>query len=140
MAEVAGRGEERRPSVLVAAVAGKLAEARLGLGQPRPIRGVERERKQPERVAAVLALAEPRADDDRGDRLLLEHPARGDVGHGDAVRSPTAFAAARTPCTLSHPPTASMNRLYLDLLQSEISAGSGRPTQRSLRNPPASTP
>src|SRR6266478_9894709 len=34
---------------------------------------------------AMLALAEPRADDHRADCFLLEHPPRGDVGDRDAV-------------------------------------------------------
>ena len=31
-------------------------------------------------VGAVLALAQPGADDDGGDAVMLQHPARGDVG------------------------------------------------------------
>ena len=64
MAQVAGRGQERRLAVLVPAIAGN----RLQRGQRRPDLGTvlvgERQRKEPERVVDVFAFAETRADDD----------------------------------------------------------------------------
>ena len=36
-------------------------------------------------VRTMLALAQPGADDDRGDRRLFQHPASRDIGDGDLV-------------------------------------------------------
>ena len=87
VAEIAGCGEIRRPAVFVAAIAGDRRRRGEGLVEPRAVLGVEREAESREVVGAVLALAEPRADDGRGDRLVLEHPARRDIGDRDAMLS-----------------------------------------------------
>ena len=85
VAEVAGRGEEGRPAVLVAAVAGDAGGLREGGVDARTILLVEREGEQAQIVGPVLALAQPRADDDGGDRRLLQDPAGRDIGDRDAV-------------------------------------------------------
>ena len=103
--------------------------------------GIEREAEDLEVVGAVLALAEPRADDRCGDGLVLEHPARGDVGDRDAVlRWRCRRRRARMPWNTAQPPAASMKRLYFERLQSAMAAGSGWPSQRSDRKPPHSVP
>ena len=133
MAEIAGGGEEGRPAVFVAAIAGDALRGGQRRVDHRAVGGVEGEGEEPEIVGAVLALAEPGADDDRADRRLLEHPAGGDVRRSTRRASRATSASARSsPCRTSQPPIASTKRLYFILLQSAISsgAGSGRPSQR----------
>src|SRR5262249_51506367 len=62
MTQIARRGEERRLSVFIAAVAGHRTQDRLRLGEPRAVGAVELEGEQREVVAAMLTLAESRAD------------------------------------------------------------------------------
>ena len=61
-------------------------------------------REQTQIVGPVLALAGPGADDHRGHRRLLEHPARGDVGDRDAV--PARHLGQRREHALQHRPAA----------------------------------
>ena len=99
VAEVAGGGEEGRPAVFLAAIAGDAAA-----GPTRPGRCVSRssvvegEGEEREIGGAVLALAEARADDDGGDGGLLQHPARRDIGDGDAMPPRHRSSAASTRC------------------------------------------
>ena len=83
--QVAGRGEEGRLAVFVAAIARRRAGEREGRLQRGAILLVEDEREEPGIVGAVLALAEAGADDRRGDGRLVEHPARGNIGQRRAV-------------------------------------------------------
>jgi hypothetical protein len=76
----------------------------LRLAETGVIGFVQGESKECEVVAAMLALAESRADDHRGDRILLEHPARGDVGDRDAVLDGNGLCRREDP--LEHPPAA----------------------------------
>ena len=104
VAQISGGGEEWRLPVFVTAIAGDLAQQRLRLGETRPVGIVQRKPEQREVVAAMLALAEPRADDHRADCFLLEHPARGDVGDRDAVLDRDGLR--RREDTLQHVPAA----------------------------------
>ena len=141
MAEVARRGEEGRPAILVAAVAGNTGGVGQGGVDARMVLVVEGEGEQAQIVGPVLALAEPRADDDRGHRRLLEHPAGRDVGDRDAVAA--RDLGQRGEDALQHGPAADGVDEALVLHLAPVAdrvPGSGRPTQRSLRKPPASVP
>src|SRR5207249_12070962 len=100
--QITGSGQERRFSIFVTAITGNLAHPRLRLDEMRLVRVVQHESEQREVVAAMLALAEPRADDHRADRFLLEHPARGNVGDRDAVLDRDGLR--RRENTLQHVP------------------------------------
>jgi hypothetical protein len=56
-----------------------------GFGQPRVVGFVEREVEELQVLGPVLAFQQARADDHRGHRRLLQHPARGQVGDRCAV-------------------------------------------------------
>ena len=103
--QIAGRREERRLAVLVAAVAGnrvQRGERRLQLLRDR--RWSSAKEKTRRCVVDVLALAEPGADDDAGDARLLEHVAGGHVGDRDAVpRGHTVRCRGSTRCSASQP-------------------------------------
>ena len=122
--QIAGGREERRLSVFVAAIAGNLAQLRLRLGEPRRVRLVEREAEHRQVVAAMLALAEPRADDHGADGLCSA-PSVATLATETPCLSAIVLAAARTRCRAAQPPTVSTNRLYFDLLQSGMVVGSG---------------
>ena len=85
MAEIAGCREERRFPVLIAAIAWHRLCCRQRLLDACHVGGIEREFEQALIVGAMLALAEPRADDHGGDCRLLHDPARGDVRDRNAV-------------------------------------------------------
>ena len=142
MAEVARGGEKGRPAIFVAAIAGDALRRRPSAASiSRAVLVVEGEREEPQIVGAVLALAEPGADDDRGDRRLLEHPAGGDVGDRHAVLARDLASAREDALQDAQPPIASTKRLYFIVLQSAIArAGSGLPSHFSVRSPPASVP
>ena len=144
MAEVAGRGQERRAAVFVAAIAGdRLRRGERRVDQ-RAVLVVEGEGEDAEIVGAVLALAEPRADDDGGDRRLLEHPARRDIGDRDAMlAAQPAETASRM--LLKHVPAADLHRRSACISscssrRCRLRAGSGLPSHFSVRSPPASVP
>ena len=65
---------------------------------------VEGEGEQAQIVGPVLALAQPRADDDGGDRRLLQDPAARDVGDRDAVA--VRHLGERSQDGLQHGPAA----------------------------------
>ena len=77
-------------------------------------------------------LAEPRPDDDGRDRRMIQHPAGRHIGdrHPMPLRRLCA-AAARMPWNTAQPPTASMKRLYLLLLQSGERLGRPAPARRA---------
>ena len=104
VAEVARGGEEGRPAILVAAVAGNAGGLREGGVDARTILLVEGEGEQAQIVGPVLALAEPRADDHGGDRRLLQDPAGRDVGDRDAVAA--GHLGQRGQDGLQHGPAA----------------------------------
>ena len=83
--EVACRREERRLAVLVAAVARHGREALDRRADLRAVRLVQAEAEDREVLLNVRGLAEPSADDDRGDGGLLHDVAHRDVGDRGAV-------------------------------------------------------
>ena len=87
MAQIAGCREERRFPVLIAAIARHGLCCCERLLDACHVGSIELEFEQALIVGAMLALAEPRADDHGGDRRLLHDPARGDVRDRDTVLS-----------------------------------------------------
>ena len=99
MRQIAGRGQERRPAIFVAAIAGDRVQRRQRGADLGAVRIGEGERKHPQRFVDVFALAEPRADDHAGDAGLIEDEAPRDIGHGrrgarPPMRPPSARAGA----------------------------------------------
>ena len=102
---------------------------------------VEGEGEEGRVVGPVLALAEPRADDDRRDGGLLEHPAGRDVGDGDAVLARDRREGPEK--TLQDGPAADrVDEALVFRLAPVLDAkpAPARPTQRSVRKPPPSVP
>src|SRR5262249_25546095 len=85
MAEIARSGKKWRPAGFITAIAGNAPG--VGGRARDPLAGfiVEQKMEDPEFVGAVLALAKAGADDDACHRLLIEHPARCDIGNRCAV-------------------------------------------------------
>ena len=89
----------------------------------------------------MLALAEAGADDRRGDGRLVEHPARRDIGQRSAVL--LRDAVERGQNALKDGPAADGIDEALVLHPApvgEVAAGSGAPSQRLDKRPPASVP
>ena len=85
MAQVAGRRQERRLAVLVAAIAGnRLQRRQRGADLGAVVIG-ERQRKEPKRIVDVLTFAETGADDDARHAGLIEDEAARDVGDRNAM-------------------------------------------------------
>ena len=74
-----------RTAVLVAAIAGDAGGGGKCFVDRGEVLGVEGEGEQSGVVGAVLALAQPCADDDGGHGCLLQHPAGRDIGDRDGV-------------------------------------------------------
>ncbi len=85
VAEVARRGEVRRPAVFVAAIAWNIFCRAENFAEKRAVRVVECEIENMEIVGAMLALGDAGADYNTGDASMVENPAGRDIGDGDAV-------------------------------------------------------
>ena len=83
--QVAGRGEKRRPAVLVATVTGQAFGVGKGLCQQRAVFVIQREIEQLQVVRTVLRFTEAGAHDHGRHGRLLEYPAARDVRHRYAV-------------------------------------------------------
>jgi hypothetical protein len=104
VAEIARSGKEGWPAILVAAVTGNAGGPRERGVDAGTVVIVEGEGEQAQIVGAMLAFAEPRTDDHRGDRRLLEDPAGRDVGDRDAV--PAGHLGQGGQDRLQHGPAA----------------------------------
>jgi hypothetical protein len=117
------------------------AAAKAGASRARVLR-VQREAEEARLSGAVVAFGQPRADDHGADRRMLQHPARRDVGDGDAV--PPGDRRDLAQQALEHGPAAHRADeaavLHLGPVGDVGSAGSGRSSQRSERKPPPSVP
>ena len=94
---------------------------------------IEREGEGGEVVVAMVALAEPRADDHRGDGGMVERPSAS--RHWRATTPclrAISSSAAEHAWNASQPPAASMKRRYFILLQSAISLAGFGPAEPAL--------
>ena len=144
MAQVAGRGQERRLAVLVAAITGN----GLQRGQRGPDLGTvvigEGQRKEPERIVDVFAFAETGADDDARHAGLIQDEAARDVGDRDTVarrhrRGRLQHALQRAPSAGDSQEAAVLHQgpcreaLPVGLRRSEPAFGEPAAGQRAVR-------
>ena len=104
VAQIARGGQEGRPAIFIAAIAFDAFRRLERAIDQAAVLFIERKAEDPQIVGTVLALAQAGADDDGSDRLLLQHPARCDIGNRDAVLA--GNRRERSENTLQHVPAA----------------------------------
>src|SRR6202022_2639755 len=108
----------------------------------RQILGVERKAEDAGIVGDVLGDAEPRADDDAGDRRAVEDVADADIG--DAHPVPIGDLLQHDEQFLEQGPAPQVSIIFLYLRSEAVSSsarcGSGRPRYFSESSPPRRVP
>ena len=140
VAEVAGGGEKRRATIFVAAVSRQRLCFRQRRVDRRPVLRIQLEAERLHIVPAVVALAEPRADDRR--RRRRDDRASSASRHWRAKRRACRrLSRARTKCPETHSSRRSRRRTVCTWICSNRrfrrpTARVGRPSVRRSARPP----